>query len=63
MLDAAKKFFHKIQINNRQHYVDKLYEKEGLSEEVLNKQVEVNSLRHEYDISDESKRVYDRFVQ
>ena len=62
-MSKSDKFLQLIKIKNLQRYVDKVYEKEGLTEEVLVKQAEINSLRHEYDVSDESKRVFGKFVQ
>ena len=46
-----------------QQEVNELYEKEGLTEEVLNKQVTINTLRNEHDIADETELVYKEFVQ
>lgn len=43
--------------------VDKLYKKEGLTDEVLNKQVIINSFRNEHDIPDSREHVYEEFVQ
>ena len=59
----AKQFLHKIQIKNRQRVINKQYEKEGLTDDVLKKQVELNKLKHELDISDSSKKLYDNYVQ
>ena len=59
----AKRFLHKIQVKNRQRVINKQYEKEGLTDEILEKQVELNQLRHELDISDSSKKIYDNYVQ
>lgn len=50
-------------LRKKQDEVDKLYEKEGLTDEVLDKQIEINKLRHKHNISDKSNRVYDDFVQ
>ena len=58
----AKQFLHKIQIRNKQRTVNKQYEKEGLTDEVLKKQVELNKLKHELDISD-SKKLHENYVQ
>ena len=43
--------------------VDELYEKEGLTDEVLEKQVEINKLRHEHDIPDSNELTYEDWVQ
>ncbi len=58
-----KKFLKKISLNNKQKYVNKLYQEEGLTDEVLEKQVEINSERHKFDIPDEDEKIYMDFVQ
>lgn len=63
MMDKATQYLHKIQIQNLQRQVDKDYEKHGLTDEVLDKQLEVNKLRHKHDISDKSNRVHEEYVQ
>jgi hypothetical protein len=63
MFDKAEKYLKKIQLKNRQRVIDKKYKKEGLTDEILEKQVELNQLRHELDISDSSKKIYDNYVQ
>ena len=62
-MDKAKRFLKIIQIKNKQRIVDKKYEKEGLSDEVLETQIEVNKLRHELDIPDSNNFVYEEYVQ
>ena len=63
MLDKATKYFHKIQIKNLQRYVSEQYKKEGLTDEVLQKQLEANRLRNKHDISDKSNRLHENYVQ
>ena len=63
MMDKATKYFHKIQIKNLQRYVDEQYEKHGLTDEVLEKQIEANRLRHKHNISDKSNRLHEEYVQ
>ena len=63
MLDKAKLYFKKIQLKNKQRAIDKQYEKEGLTDEVLAAQVEINQLRNELDIPDSNNVVYDEYVQ
>lgn len=53
----------KKELRERQLKINELYEQQGLTDEVLDKQVEVNSLRHEYDIVDESQIIFHGFVQ
>ena len=46
-----------------QELAEELYEENGLTDEVLDLQLQINKLRHEHNISDEKKRVYKQFVQ
>lgn len=57
------KFLKKISLKNRQNKVNKLYQEEGLSEEVLRKQVEINTERNQYNIPDDDEKIYMDFVQ
>ena len=63
MLDNAKKFLHKIQLKNKQRVLNKQFEEEGLSDELLKQQVELNRKRNELDIPDESEFIYENYVQ
>ena len=40
-----------------QKEVDELYIKDGLSDEFLDKQIKINKLRHQHDITDKSNRI------
>lgn len=50
-------------LNKLQKEIDDLYEKEGLTDEVLNKQIYVNKLRNAHDITDKTNRVNGEYVQ
>ena len=50
-------------LKKKQKEVDELYEKHGLTDEVLDKQIAINKLRHAHDISDKSNRVNGIYVQ
>lgn len=50
-------------LNKEQRKIDKLYEKDGLTDEVLNRQIALNQLRHEMDIPDPKQRIYKKWVQ
>ena len=63
MMDKAKRFLKIIQIKNKQRVVNKKYEKEGATEEVLEAQLEINALRREHDIPDTNHFFYEKFVQ
>lgn len=62
-MDDAERVKMEVHLRNEQRALNRKYEEEGLTDEVLDKQIELNRLRHEHDISDESKRVYKNFVQ
>ena len=63
MLDKTKKFFKSIQLKNKQRAVTKEYERDGLTENVLEQQVQINTERHELDLPDSDNFVFDGFVQ
>ena len=47
----------------RQEKLNKQYAEQGLTDEVLDEQLEINRLRHEHDIPDENNQVHKEFVQ
>ncbi|MBQ9024838.1 MAG: hypothetical protein IJ104_01015 [Methanobrevibacter sp.] len=54
----------KVDIQLRQEALNKKFAEEGLTDEVLDKQVELNSLRNKYDIPDDLEdKLYEDFVQ
>ena len=57
------KKFHSWRINKQQQKVNQLLEREGFTDEVLEKQAKINQLRHKHGIVDESKIIYDKYVQ
>ena len=63
MEDKSKRYLKKIGLKNRQREVDKQYAREGLTQDVLDKQFEINRSRHVLGIPDENNLVYKGFVQ
>ena len=59
----AKQYLQRIQIKNKQRAINKAYEKHGLTDEILQAQIELNKKRHEHNISDSDKRVHENYVQ
>ena len=55
MMNKTKKFLKIIQLKNKQKACDKLYESECLTDDVLKRQVEINTMRHELDIADSTE--------
>lgn len=54
-----EKFIKKINLRNKQRIVNKKYREDGLTAEVLEMQMEINTERYLYDIPDDSERVDD----
>jgi len=57
-----EKFIKKINLRNKQRIVNKKYREDGLTDEVLEMQMEINTERFCYDIPDDSE-VVDDFCQ
>lgn len=51
------------EIARRQSRINLKYKEEGLTDEVLDAQVELNKMKHEQNISDETNKTYKGFVQ
>lgn len=62
-MDKLNEFKIILEIRNRQRILNKRYKEEGLTDEILEEQLEINKLRNEYDVVDDSEVVYDGFVQ
>lgn len=50
-------------LDKLQKEINELYEKESLTDEVLDKQIYVNKLRNAHDISDKSNHINGEYVQ
>lgn len=50
-------------LDTAQYFNNKLYEKEGLSDRVLDNQVQINMYRNKYDLSDPNTVLDNGFVQ
>lgn len=58
----AEQFIHSIHLKNKQRKINRKYVAEGLTEEVLEMQLEVNRLRNLHDIPD-TDYLFDGFSQ
>lgn len=56
-------FIKKVNLRNRQRYINRKYAKEGLTDEILDLQVQLNKERNELDIMDPTEEIVDGFVQ
>ena len=50
-------------LDNMQKKLDEIYEKEGLTDEVIELQVGINQLRNKENIPDTNENIYKHFVQ
>ena len=62
MVDGDK-FIKRINFRNRQKQIDRMFEEEGLTDEILKKQIQLNKERHKEDIHDSSEEAYKDYVQ
>lgn len=62
-MNFISKKIHEIHLNYQQRQVSRLYKSEGLTDRVLEKQVEINKKRHELNLPDRYEMQYKRFVQ
>lgn len=63
MIDKVKKTIMGFKLKNKQRKIKKAMVNDGLTDEVLEAQVELNQLRAEHDIADSSKKVNGKYVQ
>lgn len=52
MFDKAEKYLRKIQLKNKQRVIDRKFEKDGLTDEVLSLQIALNKEKNLYNIND-----------
>lgn len=48
-------FLQRVNLANRQKEINRMFKEEGLTDEILKKQIEVNKKRNEHDIHDPSE--------
>lgn len=59
MFKKIRKYF----IDRQQRKLEKEFKEKGITDKLLVKQVKLNQKRNKHNISDESKRIYENFVQ
>jgi len=52
-----------IKLRNRQRYINKMFEEEGLTNKVLNEQIKINKKRNELNLTDKSETIHKDYVQ
>ena len=51
-------FIKRVNLSNRQKEINRMFEEEGLTDEILKKQIALNQERHKLDINDPTETVY-----
>lgn len=63
MIDKVKKVYYTVNVKNRQRKVNKEFKENGLSDELLEEQISINQLKHEYDIVLDEDKIHENFIQ
>ena len=63
LFKSKKEIVNKETLRKEQEIIDELYERDGLTDEVLDKQVALNMKRNKYDIPDEENLNKDGWSQ
>lgn len=59
MMDRENEdFIKRVNLSNRQKEINRMFEEEGLTDEILKKQIELNKERHRLDIHDPTETLY-----
>lgn len=62
-MDQTEREFQKVRLRNKQRHLNKLFEKFGLTDDILEEQLKINEERNSLDIPDEEEFVFENFVQ
>lgn len=62
-MENDEKYIEDLRLQSKQKQVNEMFEEEGLTDEILKEQLEINRKRNELDIHDPNETVYDDFVQ
>ena len=62
-MNFLTKLINNCKLNIEQKKINKLYEKNGLTDEVLERQISVNKKRNKMNIPDSQERIYKKWVQ
>lgn len=62
-MEPDERYIESIRLQNKQRYVNKMFEEEGLSNKVLNEQIKINKKRNELNLTDKSEVIHKGYVQ
>ena len=58
MDSTNENFLKRVNLMNRQKEINRMFEEEGLTDEILKKQIELNKERHRLNINDPTETLY-----
>ena len=62
-MEPDELFIEDLKLRNRQRYINKMFEEEGLTHQVLNEQIKINKKRNELNLTDKSEVIHNDYVQ
>ena len=62
-MEPDERYIESIRLQNKQRYINKMFEEEGLTNKVLNEQIKINKKRNELDLPDREEYIHGGFVQ
>ena len=62
-MEPDELYIENLRLQNKQRYVNRMFEEEGLTDRVLREQLEINKRRNELDLHDPNEEIEDEFVQ
>lgn len=62
-MEPDERYIESIRLQNKQRYVNKMFEEEGLTNKVLNEQIKINKKRNELNLTDKSEVIHKGYVQ
>jgi len=62
-MEPDELFIEDLKLRNRQRYINKMFEEEGLTNKVLNEQIKINKKRNELNLTDKSEVIHKGYVQ
>lgn len=62
-MNFISRFIINRELNKKQEEINCEYNKNGFNNDILEKQVEINSIRHLFDIPDNNEKIYKKYVQ
>ncbi len=62
-MEEDERYIESLRLQSRQKAINRMFEEEGLTDEILKQQLEINRKRNELDIHDPNHEVNKKFVQ